>query len=470
MALTVAGTREWGSASTLDNLDIAKLPNATIKRHLEARSEPIEGSKIELIERLKNSLEAEKQRELELVLEAKHKQIAHLEEQGSLYVVGKNHVGQLGLGDRHDRKSFTVIPMIRNVTHVSTSTGANMSLATTEQHEVFVFGGGGMGPMGLKGKHRADTPQLVVKLNGEEIVTTSTGSNHAVAISDGGDVFSWGKGDFGVLGTGDTTSLDTPKFLDCFIERVTVVSTSCGEHHTCIKTSTNVVYAWGHTSNGRLGLGRCKEGAPIFQPSPLQVQFPSPQQVKQIACGSEHTLAATSSGIFSWGSGDGGKLGHSTDLLDRWEPTEIMALKGSHILDISASVWHSACVICVPPMREAGYLYMFGSGYQGQLGLGKTCQTSIPTLVEAFCTGQVMVKTITCGSSHNAAITSDGNLWTWGSNKHGALGRNTGGLTFTPDPGLVAEFGTIVNRIGRGLPRSVGKSAHVLLLATLMFL
>jgi alpha-tubulin suppressor-like RCC1 family protein len=116
---------------------------------------------------------------------------------------------------------------------------------------------------------------------------------------------------------------------------------------------------------------------------------------------------------------------------------------------------HSGIVVNVPPMKDTGYLYTFGSGFQGQLGL-ETCQTSTPTLLAAFCNGQVHVRRIFCGHSHNAAITSDGNLWTWGSNKHGALGRSID-EEFTPRPGIVAEFGTIVNRIGRGLPRSVGK-------------
>lgn len=170
--------------------------------------------------------------------------------------------------------------------------------------------------------------------------------------------------------------------------------------------------------------------------------------------------ASTGSTVFSWGVGDGGRLGHGSNQSDRWEPTEIIALRGSHILDVSAGTWHSAAVVNVPPMKGAGYLYTFGSGYQGQLGLDKTCRTSTPTLVKAFCDGQANVARIYCGCSHNAAITSDGNLWTWGSNKHGALGRSIAegsGSTFTPHPGIVPEFGTIVDRIGRGLPRSVGE-------------
>jgi alpha-tubulin suppressor-like RCC1 family protein len=191
--------------------------------------------------------------------------------------------------------------------------------------------------MGIKGKYRSgfDSPQLITKLNGEDIAMTSIGANHAVALSKGGDVFSWGKGDFGVLGSGELKTVDTPKFMDCFAT-VAVDSISCGEQHTCIKTSRGDVYVWGRASNGRLGIG-CLDAK--FQPSPLQVQIPQSHVVNKIACGSEHTLISTLSTVFSFGSGDGGRLGHGPDHSDRVVPTEIVALRGSPILDISAGTW-----------------------------------------------------------------------------------------------------------------------------------
>ena len=80
------------------------------------------------------------------------------------------------------------------------------------------------------------------------------------------------------------------------------------------------------------------------------------------------------------------------------------------------------------------------------------CQTCTPTIVQDFIDKGLSIKQIYCGSHHNAAIANDGNLYTWGSNQYGALGRQSIDARFTPHPGIVAEFGTIVDRIGRGLP------------------
>ena len=63
---------------------------------------------------------------------------------------------------------------------------------------------------------------------------------------------------------------------------------------------------------------------------------------------------------------------------------------------------------------------------------------------------------VVCGSHHNAVITSDGKLYTWGSNLNGCLGRFVEEKgTFSSEPGHCFGFGNIVDKIGRGLPRSV---------------
>lgn len=69
--------------------------------------------------------------------------------------------------------------------------------------------------------------------------------------------------------------------------------------------TVNEIYTFGHSAKGR----SCDKKK-RFQPFPFQVRFLTSQVVKLVACGSEHALATTTSTMFSWGSGDGGKLGH----------------------------------------------------------------------------------------------------------------------------------------------------------------
>jgi len=346
MALSLSGSATpWGDYSHLMDADISKLSNEKLKRHLDARNELADGTKHQLIQRLRNSLEEERQRKLaiELELEAKHRKIADLEELGAIYVCGKGNLGQLGLGDTEDRHQFTIIPSTRGKHFQHVSTGGNVALATTERHEVYAWGGAGLGPSGLNPSQKSlyKTPQLVEKLNGEEVVITSIGANHSCACSDGGDLFVWG---FGIA--------PQPQYLDT----ITIAKIQCGEMHSCAITKENEVYAWGLCANGRLG---CGETDNDYQTIPFPVRLPQSEVVRLVACGSEHTLLCTETAVYSFGCGDGGRLGQG-DSSDRNEPCEITSLRGMHVLSLSAGTWHSACVVHVVPFDDSGWLYVWG--------------------------------------------------------------------------------------------------------------
>jgi len=77
----------------------------------------------------------------------------------------------------------------------------------------------------------------------------------------------------------------------------------------------------------------------------------------------------------------------------------------------------------------------------------------------------VNVKSISCGSHHNAILSVDGQLYTFGSNSHGCLGRDIVDK-MTSEPGLCVGFGSIVNRIGRGLVLSVACGKEFTVVAT----
>ncbi|GMI03818.1 hypothetical protein TrLO_g11018 [Triparma laevis f. longispina] len=478
---------EWGSSKVLREVDIKKLSVARLKSHLEARDEPVTGNKKQLIERLEISLEDERLRGIAYTedLEAEFLQAQEVEERGAVYSVGSNQVGQLGLGDLESRSFFTVVKngpcdtRGRGVRHVAA--GNSLSFAVTEDHEVFVWGGAGTGPMGLNksmediaewGIQKYVEPQLVEDLIGEEAAQVSVGSSHACAVSKGGDCYVWGYGKCGALGLGNFKNQLIPAVVTGFgnTDQVKIVET--GENHTCALTEKGEIYAWGHVADGRLGLG-ARERVGVsdeekhFFPGPSLITGLRDEFVCTIACGSQHVLAVTLNATFSWGSGSGGRLGHG-DNKSRWKPEPIMALNGWHVISVGAGTWHSAAVVMVPPLREAGWVYTWGSGFHGQLGQDEVTVSPTPALVKDFCDLQVSAKILSCGSHHNAIITQDGELYSWGSNKNYCLGHQIEEkyVEYTPHPGHCGGFGAIVDRIGRGLPRSVACGKEYTLVAT----
>lgn len=82
--------------------------------------------------------------------------------------------------------------------------------------------------------------------------------------------------------------------------------------------------------------------------------------------------------------------------------------------------------------QEIGNLLVCGTGEMGQLGLGEdVMEKTRPALVSSV----KNVVAIGAGGMHSLALTRDGEIYTWGCNDEGALGRETSnddGAEFEP--------------------------------------
>lgn len=81
--------------------------------------------------------------------------------------------------------------------------------------------------------------------------------------------------------------------------------------------------------------------------------------------------------VYSWGNGDGGRLGHG-DSNSREEPTLVQELQGKTVVSIACGSTYSAAI------TNQGELYTWGRGNYGRLGHGSSDDHSVPTLVTAL--------------------------------------------------------------------------------------
>ena len=78
-----------------------------------------------------------------------------------------------------------------------------------------------------------------------------------------------------------------------------------------------------------------------------------------------------------------------------------------------------------------GDLYSWGGGMYGKLGHGDESGHSTPKHVEGL--AGLVVSQIACGSRHTAVITSKGALYTWGDKENGVAGHgDVEGHQYTP--------------------------------------
>ena len=135
------------------------------------------------------------------------------------------------------------------------------------------------------------------------------------------------------------------------------------------------------------------------------------------AVGSKHAIVATSGGeAFSWGHGKDGQLG-LPHALGAQVPQIVNNLRGKKVVEISAGSEHSAA------LTSDGGLYCWGSNAKGQCGLGKGVPfmtVLTPKFVASFL--GVSIKRVSCGARFTAAVTTEGEVWTWGEGQCGQLG------------------------------------------------
>ncbi len=92
--------------------------------------------------------------------------------------------------------------------------------------------------------------------------------------------------------------------------------------------------------------------------------------------------------VFSWGWGVHGQLGLGT-IDDQLHPRHITSLDALKVTLISAGYCHSGV------LSSDGQLYMFGSSAFGQLGSGSSNKSTVPQLVEGVSHERIV--TFGCG-------------------------------------------------------------------------
>lgn len=87
-------------------------------------------------------------------------------------------------------------------------------------------------------------PKSIQRLRGEGIVEVSAGYGHVAAISDAGDLWIWGTGLQGQLGLGTMENQPEPQLVSTLQEKV-VIAVSVGHSHSICISDEDLPYAWG---------------------------------------------------------------------------------------------------------------------------------------------------------------------------------------------------------------------------------
>lgn len=178
------------------------------------------------------------------------------QQQSMVYVWGSNSSYQLGEAgpDRilHPRKATTFADI------ESVEAGQYCTFAVNSNGTLSACGKGCYGRLGLGDSSNQPVPkQLPINSDVKfRCVSSSKGSDgHTLALTHDGTIFSWGDGDYGKLGHGGVATEKFPKQIQGALTGKNVICISAGFRHSACVTDSGELYTWGEGESGRLGLG-----------------------------------------------------------------------------------------------------------------------------------------------------------------------------------------------------------------------
>ncbi|KAL9646943.1 hypothetical protein ABK040_013802 [Willaertia magna] len=258
---------------------------------------------------------------------------------------------------------------------------------------------------------------------------------NSLTLSDlkSGRLFIWGK----VTRNETENSIKEPQAIPYFFD-VPVLQASCGLGFTAILTDKREVYTIGSKSWYLTEA----EHEDIDDNKDTLVHWKelSGKEVIQIACGLHFCAALTKSGdVYTWGIGMFGQLGIKEQVVSVYD--EFKVPKPTKIENFSNVIYIACGEECMAAITKDKQLYTWGKNLNGMLGHGDEKDIFEPKRVigapkdtsqlddeddeDEF--DQNLEKEeiihVSCGQSHMACITSRNEIFTWGNNFLGQLGR-----------------------------------------------
>ncbi|XP_047310247.1 ultraviolet-B receptor UVR8 [Impatiens glandulifera] len=260
------------------------------------------------------------------------------------------------------------------------------------------------------------------------------GREHTAAVASDGSLFTWGANEFGQLGDGTEKSRKQPRKVKQ-LQTELVVSVSCGAHCTAAiaeprdnndgTLSTRRLWVWGQNQGSNYPRLFC--GA--FTPNTI---------IKQVSCGAVHTVALSEDGLLqAWGYNEYGQLGRGVTceglqgarFINDFAKFLDEAPEFVKISRVSCGEYHTAAI------SYNGEVYTWGLGSLGQLGhcsLQSGDKELIPRRVVGL--DGIFIESIACGGVHTCALAKKGALYAWGGGQAGQLGLGPHNGFFSVNP------------------------------------
>ncbi|KYN06247.1 X-linked retinitis pigmentosa GTPase regulator like protein, partial [Cyphomyrmex costatus] len=369
---------------------------------------------------------------------------------GNIYTWGSSVQGCLGTGSsvlRYGTPHAICFFKSMKIEVFSVSCGHCHTLAVTN-NGIYAWGASQFGQLGVGKVLQCSSPELITSLAQEIIIDAIAGQYHSVALTADGRIFTWGWGVHGQLGHGNTDDKATPSLVTALLG-VVVCCISAGYAHTLALSIDGVVYAFGCNILGQLGTGDNTK-------SSIPIKVSLPDGITLISTGYFHNLAVSNTNkLYIWGASPQvlrlqAQAQKKTRILEQQDanekrnkalgelekiPSDTTNLNGKikkEFLNKKDDVQTKSSQTDIETQKKLGTENAHLKDFN--FDMTEESQTHLkPCIIDtSLVKGQI--NQISAGCHHNALITKDGSLYTWGRNLDGQIGNGTRREVSIPTP------------------------------------
>ncbi|CAJ1065172.1 serine/threonine-protein kinase Nek8 isoform X1 [Xyrichtys novacula] len=281
------------------------------------------------------------------------------------------------------------------VTIKSVSCGDLFTTCMTDRGIIMTFGSGSNGCLGHGNFNDVTQPKIVEALLGYELVQVSCGASHVLAVTNEREVFAWGRGDNGRLGLGTQETHNSPQQV-CLPVEFEAQRVVCGVDCSMIISTQHSIMACGSNRFNKLGLDKITSGEEphpsnqveeVHSYTPIQSVPLNKEKIVYVDIGTAHSVAVTDKGqCFTFGSNQHGQMGCSSRRSTR-VPYLVPGLQS-----ITMAACGDAFTLAI---GSDGEVYTWGKGARGRLGR-KEEDSGIPKAVQLEESHPFTVTSVAC--------------------------------------------------------------------------
>jgi len=345
--------------------------------------------------------------------------------------------------------AMAVINVAKNFTNPQIETGNGFTIILKSDGTVYTIGNNATGQLGNGTTESTNVP---VQVHIDEdtvlsnIVKIAVGTDHVVALTNDGKVYSWGQNTYGQLGQNDTTSSNYAKIVlgtDGQSYLTGIVDISASAYGSMALDKNGNVYVWGNGSNGEIG---DKSTNSKYLPTKTTIE-----NAIQVSIGQGQVGVLTSEGVvWSWGRNNEGQLG-----INCTKSTSYPMKTALNVTELTIGGFHTTV------KKIDGSVYAVGAYSYGRLGTSSTANATkyVSVNLPSTVTQINKVKYVKAGRMNTTLLLTDGTVWETGFNLNGELGNGTTTNSTQFVQGLTKD-GTLqdVLIIGRNNGDSVGSA------------